>query len=387
MEIGTANSRIVMRIGLNLLHAHAGIGGVWNYIANLIKALGDYGGANDYVVYCTSHSSELVPNRPGFCSRRVGISGTSRLQRVAYEQTALHYLARRDNLDCMHWFANTVGLVNLVPAVVTFHDLMAFENPREFSLAKRCYLHAMMPYSARHATILLPVSKATGEDLIRRFKVDRRQVVVVPASVGSEFTPCVGERVEQFRHAYMLPHKFWLYVAHCYPHKNHERLFQAYARLKARKHETWPLVLRGEKFGRGELLDRQLEASGIRQHVVWLPELKREEMPLLYSAATRLIFPSLYEGLGLPVLEAISCGLLAVASDIPTNHEFDDSVLSFFAPTDTDAIADAMEQAMCHNILHERCRRQGLASAAEFRPHMMAARLVEAYGVACAAET
>jgi alpha-1,3-rhamnosyl/mannosyltransferase len=356
-------------------------------VASVAKALGDYDGANEYVAYCTDDSLDIVPHTANFIRRRVGIKGTSRIQRIAYEQTALQFLAKRDQVGCLHWFANTVAFVNAVPGLATFHDFLVFENPRQFCFPKRIYLRAMIRHGARHAAISLAISKKTAADLVARFKVDKDRVVVVPTPIGLEFAPCEGERVEQFRHAYSLPGEFWLYVAHCYPHKNHERLFQAYARLKARKPDTWPLVLRGERCERGELLDRQIEEAGIRQHVFWLPRLKSGEMPLLYNAATSLIFPSLYEGLGIPVLEAMACGLPVVASDIPTNREFGDGALLFFDATDADAIADAMEKAMSDNILREHGRRQGLTRAAELRPDKIAARLVEAYGRACAAGT
>ena len=111
-----------MRIGLNLLHAHYGIGGGWNYIKYLVKALGDYDAANEYVAYCTNASLDIVPDRPNFVRRLVGIQGTNRVTRIFYEQTALQLRAKWDRLDCMHWFANTVGLVNLVPGLGTFYD-------------------------------------------------------------------------------------------------------------------------------------------------------------------------------------------------------------------------------------------------------------------------
>lgn len=372
-----------MRIGLNLLHAHPGIGGGWNYIEYVLKLLGDYGGGNEYVAYCTDHSAELVPNKPGFKIQRVGISVTNRIQRIAFEQTGMQFLAWRDHLDCMHWFANTCGLVNTVPAMVTFHDFLSFENPRCVGLLKRIYLQAMVRYAARYAAISLTNSKTTADTLLSRFKVGNASVVVIPAPIGYEFTPRPRNHVEQFRQAYRLPDRFVLFIGDCHAHKNHERLFRAYARLKARRPDLLPLVLRGADCGRRELLDRQIDAAGIRPNVLWLPRLNSAEMPLLYGAATLFVFPSLYEGLGIPILEAMACGLPVVASDITTNHEFGNGALLFFDATNVDGIASAVEMAMSDSSLCERGRQKGLTLAAGVRPDKIAPRLLSAYRQVC----
>jgi len=372
----------MMRIGLNLLHAHPDIGGGWNYIKYVVAALGDYDAANKYVAYCTDASLDVVPDRPNFTRRLVAIQGTNRVARILYEQTALQLRTRCDRLNCMHWFANTVGLVNLVPGLATVYDLNVYEYPRNYPLLYRIYLRTMIPYGIRHASMALPISLKTARDLGSRFRVDTQRMVIIPAPVGLEFAPSDRERVENFRQAYSLPDKFWLYVANCYHHKNHEKLLQAYARLKFQAPETWPLVLRGDSRGREELLNRLIDSLGIRQHVRWLPRIKDGEMPLLYCAATSLIFPSLYEGLGMPVVEAMACGLPIAASEIPTNREFADGAAVFFDPNNLDSFADAMRTLMSDTALREHCRRQGLTKAADMRPAKILARLIQAYELA-----
>jgi glycosyltransferase involved in cell wall biosynthesis len=105
-------------------------------------------------------------------------------------------------------------------------------------------------------------------------------------------------------------------------------------------------------------------------------------MPLLYCAATSLIFPSLYEGLGIPVIEAMACGLPIAASEIPTNREFADGAAVFFDATNADSIADAMGKVMSDTALREHCRRQGLTKTADMRPDKIVARLIRAYELA-----
>ena len=222
----------------------------------------------------------------------------------------------------MHWLAATTGLFSFVPAIVTVYDLNVFIHPDRFSLPYRVYLRWMIPLGAKKAAVLAPMSEKTATDLNRVLGVKRDKMVVVPNPIHEEFRPRSAKEIDSFRAKYALPPEFWLYVSHYYPHKNHERLFKAYARLKESDRGAWPLVLRGEKNGADALLAGWTKDAGIEQDVIWLPRLAVGEMPVLFSAATALVFPSLYEGGGIPVMEAMSCGCPVAASDIPTTREF-----------------------------------------------------------------
>ena len=147
-------------------------------------------------------------------------------------------------------------------------------------------------------------------------------MTVIPPILESLFTPASQASVELWRAQWKLPPKFWLYVAHIYPHKNHARLLEAYRGYVAATREPWPLVLRGDSQPEGLNIWHLAAQLQIGDHVVLLPGLRREEMPLLYGAASALMFPSLYEGAGMPVLEAQACACPVVASNIPAVREF-----------------------------------------------------------------
>jgi glycosyltransferase involved in cell wall biosynthesis len=368
-----------MRIGLNLLHALPEIGGGWNYIQNLVVALGEYDRTNSYVAFVTHASECLVPTQPNFEHVLVKLHSESRPRRIVYENTVLQYLARKRHLDCMHWFASTQGIVNTVPAVVTVHDLQPFLNYAGFSLFKRVYLRLMMSITMRRASILLPVSQATARDLERRLNADPGRMVVIPAVVGDLFKPATVEDIASFRARYCLPEHFWLYVAHLYPHKNHVRLLRAYYQLKQAGHQPWPLVLRGDPYGAEIQVRQHIARWHLEEDVIWLPRLVQRELVALYSAASALIFPSLYEGGGIPVLEAMACGCPVVASDIPPVREFAGDAASYFDPTNVDSIAQTMLAFQNGTIDRERGRQRGLSRVAEFRAESVVVRLLAAY--------
>lgn len=331
----------VLKIGLNLLQARPAIGGGWKYIASIVETLARFDRENEYIAYCNPSSKSIVPESDNFSAVEAASVGTNQLVRLAYENTWLQFRAKLDRLDVMHWFGNTQSLLSLVPAVVTVHDLRSFESLRQYNPARMLHARVMIPWTVRRARFLLPVSSYTASGLQSRFSVPRERLAVIPYPLGDEWQRAGSEAIGALRARYGLPEKFWLYVAHAYPHKNHRSLFAAYSKLLAEDRETWPLVLRGDNRGDIDLTELAVR-YGIADRVTRLPQLAADEMPALYSAATALVFPSSFEGFGMPLVEALACGCPAVASAIPTTMELAGDRVLTCDPADPDSIARAM---------------------------------------------
>lgn len=371
-----------MRIGLNLLHARPAIGGAWNYIKNIVSLLEHFDNGNEYVVYCTPISECLVGDKQNFRKVNISVPIKNQAYRICYENTLLQFRAMIDRIDLMHWFANTQGLFNMKPGVVTVHDLLMFNDPRAYGIFNGAYYRFMVTRTAKNAILLTPVSETTAQNITKLFSVSDNRMRVVRNALSEEFRPATPDAVKQFRHKYRLPQQFWLYVAHYYPHKNHQRLFKSYAKLKSQQSISWPLVLRGEKNGKDELIKRLLTETGIMKDVIWLPPLSDGEMPILYSAATALVFPSLFEGGGIPVMEAMGCGCPVIASDIPTTREFAGEAVLFFNPLKVGSIVNAMQLFQKDISIHRKYREKGLKKAEEYRPQKIFKEILKAYKVA-----
>jgi glycosyltransferase involved in cell wall biosynthesis len=373
-----------VRIGLNLLHALPEIGGGWNYIENLVTALGECDDTNTYIAFVTRVSECLVPAQSNFEKVLINIRSESRPQRILYENTLLQGLAYQHRLDCMHWFANVQAVVNTVPSAVTIYDLQAFVNPSVFPPVQRVYLRWRIPSTVRRAAVLLPISQATGRALKQILAADPKRMLTIPPILESQFEPVAAEEVKDFRAKYRLPERFWLYVAHLYPHKNHVCLLRAYHRLKGSGFEPWPLVLRGDPIGAEADVHQTLRQLNLEQDVIWLPRLERTELPVLYSSASALIFPSLYEGGGIPVIEAMACGCPVAASSIPAVMEFGGEAVSYFDPKDVKAIGQAMMTLQCDAKQQESSRKLGFVRAIDFRASKVIDKLLTAYSKALA---
>jgi glycosyltransferase involved in cell wall biosynthesis len=369
-----------MKIGLNLLHAMPEIGGGWNYIANLIAALGLYDPHNSYIAFVTKYSAGLLPKSPNFSRIFIRIDPAHRVQRILYENTLLPLLAKKKRIECLHWFSGTQGLFCSVPSVVTIYDLQAFMLLTKFSPAKRAYLRFMKRRAFEKSNLLLPISSSTAGLLQQAFGVSPKRMVTIPPVLPTVYRPESDEGRERFKKRYSLPDHFWLYVAHMYAHKNHLRLLEAFAELKKDGFPIWPLALRGDPHGSEGDIEEAIIRLDLKKDVVLLPRLEGEEMRGLYSAATALIFPSLYEGSGIPVLEAMACSCAIVASDIPPVRENAGDAAVYFDPQSVASIKRAIVefQGTSLDSVAER-RRRGLERIEPYRPRRVVDKLTDAY--------
>jgi glycosyltransferase involved in cell wall biosynthesis len=372
-----------VRIGLNLLHAQPGIGGSWNYIANLVAGLAEHAGDHEFVAFVTDASAVIVPTHPRFQQVRVPVRAASRIQRVFYENLRLPGLARRMRLDVLHWFSNTHAPLSRTPSAVTVYDLLAFTPAAPWGMVKLAYLRTMIRSTVSSADVLLPISNATAMELRTRLRANPERMAVIPCVLPPQFQPVSAARVAAFKQKYALPDNFWLYVAHFYPHKNHKTLVEAYRQLTSFDREAaWPLVLRGDGESVREDARRQIHEAGLDGKVVFLPRIDESELPVLYTGASALVFPSTYEGLGIPVIEAMACGCPVIAAAQPAVVESGQDAIWAIDQPSAGAFCDAMRAVQIDAGRRAALSQRGLERARHFRSEAVVPHLFEAYATA-----
>ncbi len=376
-----------MRIGLNLLHMHDGIGGVWNYVESIVSTLDELDQNNLYFVFVTTQSECLVPDKENFKKIIININPLKTGHRILYENTVLHYQSWKYKLDCLHWFANMVSPFSFVPGLVTIHDLLPLRNPGSYSSMKHLYLKIVLNITAKKAKSILPISNTTALDIIQILKPETDKLHVLPVIINDTFTPSKENEINKFKNRYKLPDKFWLYVANFYPHKNHINLIKAYSVFKKQEVNAWPLVLRGDS-GQDtgttkELIKTEIKKLNLEKDVIWLPRLAYHELPLLYSGAGALIFPSLFEGCGIPVIEAMACGCPVVASDLEVIKEFTDDAALFFNGKNVDNICKAMVKLQSGSNIMKSLVNKGIKRSEIFKGKNVINKLLSAYSAVC----
>jgi alpha-1,3-rhamnosyl/mannosyltransferase len=231
----------------------------------------------------------------------------------------------------------------------------------------------------RRAVQVIAVSQCTRDDLVRVLGADVERITVVPEGIDPRFKPRPVDEVEAFRARHGLPQRFLLWVGLRRPHKNVARLVQAYARYRERAGGTAAaLVLWGMPDRRDAEADEIIRSHRL-EDVVRIPDrrLPDADMPLLYNAATAFVLPSLYEGFGLPPLEAAACGVPVLATSAGALPEVLGDAALFVVAEDTSQLAAGIERILTDAALRDALRERGLARAALY-PWSCTARGVRA---------
>lgn len=302
------------------------------------------------------------------------------LQRIFWEQTALPAELRRLEVDVFHSPVNVLPEYVPCASVVTVHDLAFVRYPQYFRPARRGYQRIFTARSVRRATLTVAVSESTRRDLIECFQVPEERVRVIYPAIDPIFRPVEDEQtLADFRARHDLPQRYLLYLGTLEPRKNLVGLVEAYARLRAQHADTPPLVLAGAKGWYYQPLFERINSLGMQQHITFAGYVARAEQPLWYAGAELFVYPSLYEGFGLPVAEALACGTPTITSNVSSMPEAGGSMAMLVDPNDWDALAHTMRVALADPQARARTLDGGPRWARQFSSSRMAAAYANVY--------
>ncbi|MBI2686575.1 MAG: glycosyltransferase family 4 protein [Acidobacteria bacterium] len=323
-----------MRIGVNALYLiPGGVGGTEVYLRNLLQAMAKKPRGHQFVIFTNRETgSGLTPSSPSFQTAETGVSAKSRPRRIIYEQTMLLRDARVAKVDVLFNPGFTTPLATRIPSVTVIHDLQHHRHPEYFKkddlLAWRFFVWSTTLKSRR----ILTVSAASREDIHEVYGVPLDHIHTAEPGVEPEFFQLTRKAEEPMV----------LCVSTLHPHKNIERLVDAFAAFRAKRPE-YRLTLAGMPGFHGETVARRIAQHGLEQHVTrtgWIPRI---EIVSLYQRARIAVFPSLFEGFGMPVAEAMAAGVPLITSDRRPMKDIAGDAAILFPATDTEALTAAME--------------------------------------------
>jgi glycosyltransferase involved in cell wall biosynthesis len=289
--------------------------------------------------------------------------------RIAWEQTVLPFAARRARSDVLFCPVNVRPVVSPCPTVVTIHDVIFLRHPHAFHPLKRLYLTAMTGWSARHASRVIAVSEATRQDVIDLLGVPPGRVTTVHNGVSERFRPVADEAKRHFLNRQGIHGRIVLYVGTLEPRKNLTVLLQSFASVAGKPGmEDVTLVIGGSKGWYYDEIFATAERLGLAasERVRFLGRVPDDDLPLWYNVATVFAYPSLYEGFGLPALEAMACGTPVVVSTTPALREVVAEAGITADPHDTAGWAAALERLLAGGPEAERLRDMGTRRASTF---------------------
>jgi glycosyltransferase involved in cell wall biosynthesis len=300
--------------------------------------------------------------------------------RIAWEQFTLPGQLKRMRADVFHGTANVLPRSVPCASVLTALDLAFLRYPQFFRRGRRVYQRILTRRSARQATRIVAISENTKRDMVELFGVAPDKISVIYPSIAPDFQPVDPATIARFLAEKGLPERYLLYLGTIEPRKNLETLVTAYARLRSRMGaETPPLILAGAKGWYYEPLFRRVRELGVERDVTFVGYVSREEQPLWYAGATVFVYPSLYEGFGMPIVEALGCGTPTITSNTSSMPEAAGTLARLTPPQDAEALAKAMYHMLYDDALRTRTWSEGPQWARRFSLERMARQYIEVY--------
>ena len=363
-----------MRIGINALFLQQPATGTGQHLFHLLQGLDQHDRENTYVLLSPRFRRATTPRFPELSPRFRNVQAVSALARLGdnfeklwWEQVGLLRACRREALDLLHcpYFASPI--LSPTPTVVTIHDVIPLLLPEyRARLAGRAYT-GLSEQAARRARAIIAVSECSKRDIERTLRLPPERIHVIGNAVDESYQPIRDPRLlNADRERYGIGDRYILYFGGFDVRKNVPRLIQAYAKIRPLLEEPHDLVLAGRLRLVGHPLypdPRPLVRElGLESHVIFTGQIREQDKAPLYSGAVLFVFPSLYEGFGMPVLEAMACGAAVITSDRSALPEVAGDAALLVDPTSTEAIGGAIL-----SLLHDPARREALGRAARAR--------------------
>jgi glycosyltransferase involved in cell wall biosynthesis len=347
-----------MRIGVNALYLiPGGVGGTEIYLRSLLTALAEIDHHNHYFVFTNRETGpSLVPAQANFTRVPQAVRAVNRPVRLLWEQTVLPLAAARLRLDVLFNPGFTAPILCGCPQVTVFHDLQHKRHPEYFRWFDLPFWNFFLFWSVTVSRRIVAISGATADDLRRCYRLPPAKISTVPLGVDPHFFELAARR---------RPEPFLLAVSTLHPHKNLDGLLRAFAVFRER-HPEYRLVVSGiHGFFSAELhaLRDRLHLADCVEFPGWIP---REQLYSLYARAMAFLYPSLFEGFGLPVLEALAAGVPTGCSEIEPMNSIAGGAALKFDPRDLSAIAAVMHRLVNDGELRRRLAAAGPLRAAQF---------------------
>ncbi len=377
-----------MRIGIDYTAAVRQRAGIGRYTRNLVRALADVDSANSYALFAAT--GRVVPGDSGpwpanFRLRRLPIS--DRWMHVLWQRLRLPVRIQLliGQLDLFHSPDFVLPPVGRTPALVTVHDLSFLRFPECFVPGFADYLRGAVSRAVARAACVIADSSNTRNDLIELMGVEQSRVIVIYPGVEARFRPVLDRsNLDRVRHTYGLPSRFVLGLGTLQPRKNFSALVEAFRRLLLADaadggSRELGLVLAGEKGWMFDEIGLAVKNTGFEDRIQFVGFVNDDDLPALYSLASAFAFPSLYEGFGLPILEAMACGTPVVAANNSSLPEVVGEAGLMVDARDTEGLASALSAVLNDGNLRAQLVDAGRRQASQFAWGRAASELLTVY--------
>ncbi|MCK4431428.1 MAG: glycosyltransferase family 4 protein [Candidatus Aminicenantes bacterium] len=373
-----------MKIGLDVDSLTIKSGGIGRYAVNLInhvaKILLNEGQNEIFIFFHHSFDRDLIHKHSHlkFIDKYTNIKSN-----VLRKGIFLPFSMRRLKMDLFHGLDH-IGIPFLYEDkrckyVVTIHDLITRIYPSKFTKKHRLVQNTLLPHILRKADRIIAVSNSTKNDIIKFYPEYAHKIKVIYEGVESQFFPRSNHEIEKTLDKYNVDFRYILFLGTVEPRKNIIRVVDAFIQLKQEGNIEQKLIITGRKGWLYKDIIEKINKTPFSQDIIFTDFVDDEDLPSLYSGAEIFLYPSLYEGFGLPVLEAMSCGSPVITSNLSSLPEIAGDAAILVDPMNVEEIVQAMEKLLRDRELRKELKRKSLERAKFFSWEMAAKETLHLY--------
>jgi glycosyltransferase involved in cell wall biosynthesis len=367
-----------MRIGFDAKRAFFNKSGLGNYSRNLLLSLYQYYPQYEYYLYTPSvknsipflHDWNFIVSFP---SDKFG-----RIRQAFWRRYRLAKKAQKDNINIFHGLSNELPIgINKknIKSVVTIHDLIFMRYPGWYNPFDVAIYRKKFRYSCRIADKIIAVSKQTKDDIITYFGIDERKIEVIYQGCDEGFKYSLDEQEKrEVKKRWNLPDEYLLYVGTIEKRKNLLNLVKAILQQKI----DLPLIVIGKQTGYYQMIRKYIEQTGLK-NVTFLKEVSVNDLPGIYQLAKVFVYPSVFEGFGIPILEALFSKVPVVTSEGSCFHEAGGTFSRYVDPGNVEELGVAIKDVLNNSKLQQQMREEGLKHARNFRNEDLTHKVVKLY--------
>jgi len=346
----------------------------------LLEALFEVDRRNDYLVIVDQKEPSLEGH--GSRVRQMVTPIRHRIAVRAWAQVVFPVLFRREAIDVVHFTKNLGTFFTPGRSVITMYDMTIIACPRFYPWSDVWYWRTVQRLTLRNVDRIISISENTAREMASYYRLPREKITVIPCACHSRYRPLDREQVGRVRARYGLPEKMILHVGSIAPKKNLGTLAEAFAMLVERDDYDGSLVFVGRVYekGQGDVIFEQVKRLGLSDRVIFTGSVPDEDLPAIYNAAQFMVFPSVNEGFGIVLLEAMASGCPIIASSTTAVPEaVGDAGILLSDPRDAGEIRSAMLRLLEDEQLRSELRARGLRRAARFSWESIARETLRLY--------
>lgn len=368
-----------MWIGINLLYLLPDkVGGTETYVRELLSNLEVLDNKNRYFIFTNiENDSTFDFKSPNFLKIRCNVSAKNKFLRTLYEQLIFPIIIKKNKIDILHSPGYVTPIFGNCIKITTIHDLQYIHYPNFFSKIKLWYWKLFIPLSVKYSDVILTVSQSSTDDILNNFNISPNKVFYTHlASRMSKIRSNGKSEILDIFHKYKIEKKYLLSVASLLPHKNIDNLTKAFDRISVERQ----LVLVGGNDGLiNDIKSKIVDKIKNLQNIIFTGYLDKSTLKSLYENADLFVLPSLFEGFGIPLLEAMSVGCPVAASDRTSIPEVVGDAAVLFNPEDVDNIVDSIEKVLLDQNLRKELIYKGYNRSTEFSWEKMTKETLDIY--------